>query len=726
MLFLEWRSVYSVSGAILFLGSALCFQPTIALAQTIPPEWQNLHSEPMGLKHCGDFVYFSADDGVHGREPWRTDGTPEGTVMIADLQLGSEGSNPENFVEAGRWTVFLATRDSAPLLWVTDGTPGNIYTVEGEPGRAIWCEHVIGAPFGVLGHEVYFPSRNNSVQMSMWIFDLNSRSLRRFEKPSFLPTQLDYPKYFESAEDRIYYVWGRNDYHEGQLFTLNSGGDQVLLTSSLGPNVRCVLTCVGDRLYFAASTPETGIEVWTCDGTPSSTRILQDINPGPGEALSVVHPYGAALGDLLVFRANDGIHGDEIWVTNGTSSGTFMLRDVNPGSGSSNCGMLTTVGRLCYFQANDGISGAELWTTDGTPEGTRLVKDVFPGPRGSNPFGLLGIGDKLYFSAEDHLRGGELWQSDGTADGTMPVIDLAPGIQGGWAKHKAVLNGKILFGAGNPSYGVELWSSDGTSQGTTILKDIWPVRGPNPSSNPDKLISVGNRLFFVVNDATHGAELWQSDGTHEGTGLVKDIFPGATSSSPSHFCAFEGLLYFQADDGSHGSELWCSDGTDKGTRLCVDLREGRDSANPHSITSVGERLAFVANDGVSGYELYRYPPVNLFDRLLVKDIRAGNDGSNPKNLTVHQGKLYFVADDGIHGQELWVSNLEPSGTHIVRDLLPRPKMQSQAQASTIHLDSGSAVLNNSLFLLGDQDGALPVILSLKSNVMETYTVGENE
>jgi ELWxxDGT repeat protein len=92
---------------------------------------------------------------------------------------------------------------------------------------------------------------------------------------------------------------------------------------------------------------------------------------------------------------------------------------------------------------------------------------------------------------------------------------------------------------------------------TALVKDIKPG---NSSSFPSYLTNVSGKLLFQATDASHGAELWKSDGTLAGTKLVKDIKPGGAGSFPSWLTTFNGKLFFSAFD-SHGVELWKSDGT---------------------------------------------------------------------------------------------------------------------------------------------------------------------
>jgi len=121
-------------------------------------------------------------------------------------------------------------------------------------------------------------------------------------------------------------------------------------------------------------------------------------------------------------------------------------------------------------------------------------------------------------------------------------------------------NGQAVFAAEDATHGRELWTTDGTHGGTTLLKDIATGVGsegfPNDSYPGDFVVLANGRAVFQAEDATHGAELWVTDGTSAGTMLVKDDF-GA-----SEFAVLpNGRAVFQAN-----GVLWITDGTSAGTR----------------------------------------------------------------------------------------------------------------------------------------------------------------
>ena len=193
-----------------------------------------------------------------------------------------------------------------------------------------------------------------------------------------------------------------SNYHIGMVKDINSAGS----SSPIG------FTAVGNALYFQATHDTNGKELWKSDGTTSGTVMVKDINPGTGNSGIPFHL--TAVGNTLYFQANDGTNGTELWKSDGTTSGTVMVKDIYPGTGnSSNPSYLKAVGNTLYFRANDGTNGSELWKSDGTSTGTVMVKDIYPGTGNSGfPSYLTAVGNTLYFQANDGISGFELLMMD--------------------------------------------------------------------------------------------------------------------------------------------------------------------------------------------------------------------------------------------------------------------------------------------------------------------------
>jgi ELWxxDGT repeat protein len=479
-----------------------------------------------------------------------------------------------------------------------------------------------------------------------------------------------------------------------------------------------LLTAIGNTLYFAATTASTGNELWKSDGTTSGTMMVKDINSGSSSgSLGVL----TAVGNTLYFTANDGFSGRELWKSDGTTSGTMMVKDIHSGASGSSPNHFAVMGSTLYFQANDGINGHELWKSDGTTSGTIMVKDINNGSVDSSPTELTVVGSTLFFSAKDSV-GRELWKSDGTASGTVMVKNIWTGSAGpgdGDPKEMTSIGNTLYFQAASwdidgDGYfdGVELWKSDGTTSGTVRVKDI--NNNTNGSSTPSDLVVIDygalEILFFRASDGTNGGELWKSDGTTAGTVMVKDIYSGSSSGSADHLTAVGNTLYFKASDGTNGAELWKSDGTTAGTVMVKDINSGGASI-PQHLTAVGNTLFFQAIDGTNGNELWKSDGTTA-GTVMVKDINSGG-ASYPNQLTAVGNTLFFQATEGTNGNELWKTFEAPEDAAT-----------ATAEAGIHHSGSQVAVITNLTGVTPGWDYTVDWSLYYSSNGTEIFSFNQ--
>lgn len=377
------------------------------------------------------------------------------------------------------------------------------------------------------------------------------------------------------------------------------------------------LTVVGDTLFFAADNGSTGRELWKTDGTTDGTELVRDINPGrDGTTPRSSNPTDLVnVNGVLYFSADDGTNGRELWRSDGTSRGTVLVRDINTGRDntsdplSSDPRELVNVNGTLFFSAQTQADGRELWRSDGTQNGTRLVRDINDRqdgstPLSSDPTSLVSFQNTLYFAADDGTNGKELWRSNGTTSGTQLVRDINRGDSSSTPTDLVTVGGAFYFSADDGINGRELWRSNGTSNGTTLVRDI-QTGGETASSNPGSLVNFRNQLYFAAATNNNGRELWRSDGTRNGTTLVRDINRGAESSDPLDLVSFNNFFYFSANNGRNGQELWRSDGTESGTQLVQDIYLGSPSSTPSSLVVFKNRLFFAADNGTNGRELWR-------------------------------------------------------------------------------------------------------------------------
>jgi ELWxxDGT repeat protein len=362
-----------------------------------------------------------------------------------------------------------------------------------------------------------------------------------------------------------------------------------------------------------------------------------------------------------------------------------LVRDLNP-SGSSNAGELVRMGDTIYLAAGDGVHGRELWKSDGTRAGTRMVSDIRPGRNGSQPRDLVNVRGTLFFTADDGVHGRELWASDGTRAGTRMIRNLSMGSTSSTLGSFTAVGGRLFFvrirSCGDFCARPSVWVSDGTSAGTKKVHDAsdtdlgWPrtaamattlfitdldrllridgtrttvVKDFRDGITIDALTVVGDRLFLV-----HGRGLWVTDGSQAGTRRLHR-FPAGTR--PAQLNRFGTRLAFLAGDRSR--ELWISDGTADGTRF-VDTLEPTYEPEYGGMAVVSGTL-FVS----TGYEVGT-------PRLWKSDGTPGStvvvttfSGGEPaQELTRVGGVLCFVGFDGT-SWELWSSDGTEAGTVAV-------------------------------------------------------------
>ena len=421
------------------------------------------------------------------------------------------------------------------------------------------------------------------------------------------------------------------------------GGGSIANTIVVANDSISPFATVLKRLYFAATDGIHGVELWKTDGTEQGTVMVKDINPN--DPLAVYADEMVNLGGKVLFSADDGEHGFELWRSDGTENGTVLVKDIHPVPGES--GFPTDrveLNGVQFFSATDNVNGSELWRSDETDAGTVIVKDIAPGLFGSFPYSLRVSGDWLFFIANDGVNGAALWRSDGTGDGTVVVKDVQP-INEEDFYCELVSSGGLRYFRADAGDGHKLWRSDGTPEGTFAIHTITPT--PNLFV-PVLLTDVEGTPYF-----TQGHELWKSDGAEQGTTLVKDldILP-IPRSNPASTASYNGQLYFIAVDNQ--MELWRSDGTETGTVAVKQF--GADSAPPH-VTIIGQGggtlfLSVAVNDG---YQLWRSHGTsesttaipNLFLSAVGPLVSMGSD-------------VFLAAVTKQEGRELWTAPLLPA------------------------------------------------------------------
>lgn len=340
---------------------------------------------------------------------------------------------------------------------------------------------------------------------------------------------------------------------------------------------------------------------------------------------------------------------DKIWKSDGTALGTSLVYSFDPAPGFSNVGVYYSVskhrknysvdGNTMYFAAFNAAGGKELWKSDGTPVGTYMVKDIKPGTGSSQASGFSKIANTTLFIAQSVGLESKLWKTDGTLAGTeqIPVAEPFYIVNQDMAK----LGNKVIFFAHNTVDGYEPYVSDGTAAGTFMLKNI------NPSGNSLTtqamglhLKVAGNYCYFIANNGT-AATLWRTDGTSEGT---IQLIAETNNTSDGGYSAVdaEKLWFINYDSAGSGasSKLIVTDGSVEGTKLVYSTL-----SYPQNLSTYNGSLWFQSRDvgSMANAEVWRTDGIQA-NTNMAYDVSSGAFSSVPFSFFELNGKLYFFGE----------------------------------------------------------------------------------
>lgn len=598
----------------------------------------------------GGRLYFACTLGSAGVELCATDGTAEGTVLVADLAPGSASGTPWLLGALdGKLLFSAAPTSSSRALYATDGSASGTTALLSLANTYVVTSSVRG--FAALEGRAYLPCYTAATGSELCQTDGTAAGTRVLDL-----------------------VTG----------TASSNAGEAALW--------------GTRLYFSACTPQEGCEPWSSDGTLAGSGMLKDVYPGKTSGFSgeVFIPMEGGL--LFVGSAPGG--SGLLWKTDGTAAGTVPVKDLTaPGASGSRYGLnlrgSMRFGGAVLFAGDDGVHGQELWRTDGTEAGTRMVVDVTPaqlegdasGMRAHDDWLLLGapvtaggntvlrsdgtaagtqvltpamsptsayssmspFGDRLLIARQTRL-----WMTDGTSAGTVLFKEL-PG-SGAYGGVQQLPNQVGLFIASDTNQSVVLWRTDGTDAGTRVTDTaVFNARNAAVSNG---------RLYLTGLNSSPGNELFMSDGMPGGTVFLKDIWVGSKSSEPAGFTPLGALTLFSADDGVVGRELWKTDGTSAGTVRLSDLNPGATGSSPTSLQPLGNRVVFWA----------RTPTARLWTTdgtaQGTQPVGAAVTPSVPEGFVTWGDVAFFAGTEDASGTELWRTDGTPEGTVRVADLYP--------------------------------------------------------
>lgn len=580
----------------------------------------------------GGYVYFVGNDGIHGNELWRTNGSS--TTMLADLDLGNDSSTPDTFIALDNVLLFRANNGISGKEFFSVDPAGNV---------------------------VAFPDFNKQPPSNV----------RRVDT-------------LRALGDQKWIFLADNGTSGAELWSTDgTASGTVLLKNIDNASASAVVTqpqVVGGLAYFVAQTA-TGEELFVTDGTPAgTTQITQLQNPsGPNVAVARI-PALTVTDNAVFFSVKEASDPAQVGVMYRAHGGAAIGRAHQTTSAPE---WLFAMGNDIVYEARGtGDSSSKIFKASATAASDVALRDACSGcdERIGNGWTFK---DTPYFFGRTGPASTnyEILKSAGTTDTTNVAINLVAGDVGLTQYSVTAFPDKLdpLFNGirtqvtdqrfylmlgdqlvsvheGNATPG--LWVSDGTQQGTRRLfaQDkgaIGTPRGP--------VVELGDRVLHDGYRVDVGTELWSTAIDGSGSVLVKDIAQGIASSEPRGMTKLVNSDYilFAAGDDEHGVELWKTKGTAETTSLAIDINVGRDSSSPHDFFTSGEFIYFFANDGL-GEALYR---LNAGALLLAPVADAGPDQSaSASALAVALNGMASKDSDGVIVSYGWTQIAGPTAT----------------------------------------------------------------
>ncbi len=448
--------------------------------------------------------------------------------------------------------------------------------------------------------------------------------------------------------------------------------------------------------------------------------FLQELS-GTNFSGSLGNPDSRFLGSWqgkAVIVVKNSIEGNHLWISDGTSNGTWMIQEPEPLIARCLDFLATPEYFYLISRSGDTWTGFEyhLWQYDGEnttklltseyflgelsaangvgyfvsyeethkvhkiiapSETTEMIFDVGleqqPGDRSTN---LGTLNNELIIIAHSSADIANLYRVDTETNVSMEIHEIAGQYSDEFPPCITEGNGKIFFFY-RSGLQINLYASDGTSEGTIVLKNGLICSPESSGIGSSQILFANDNLYMAAGNAAYGIELFLSDGSVEGTKLLKDIAPGNEDSNPSRLTAIGDKVYFLAETTAIDpfddpeQEIWSTDGTEEGTvRPFYYEFNGREYGD--WLTAYDGRLVFVAGSTI-GNQIFASDGTAEGTEILTSE---GSEGEwisfDPIKLFALDDKLLFGAHvPGLSGHQLWVYDSSiPLSENVKSDKYP--------------------------------------------------------
>jgi ELWxxDGT repeat protein len=453
----------------------------------------------------------------------RTDGTPAGTKALTNFNYGAQSIAA---LPNGRVLVMTNGAGDPGIEFQVVDAAGNatklsLPTTDAAPApRRVMG--MLGLSLMTLGDKVViagegYPPNAMKVISTLWITDGTDAGTELLRAEDGSTSAI----VGTAKQGGSVYLLGNG----AELWSTDgtpAGTTRTDLAASLGAAGKLLavngLALQGSKLATVSGGDAPSIIVFD-PASKTTTRLITQAAPTPfGDDVTAT-----SIG--LVFAG--GAHLElEPCISDLTDVGTRRIVDLDAAGDTSSdpqplrlASSFSVAGSNAFFSADDGVHGRELWTTDGTTAGTHLVADLTAGPNGTSfptDGSFASLGDRFFFTTGGETPKDErlLYVTDGTGAGTKKIATVLPqsATRGIVSTPPPIAQGGNLFFISEAADGHrELYRTDGDPANVTKLADLGAAAGAVM-----QMIPIGGGVL-VYGPSWAKTDAWVSDGTPAGT-----------------------------------------------------------------------------------------------------------------------------------------------------------------------------------------------------------------
>jgi ELWxxDGT repeat protein len=310
------------------------------------------------------------------------------------------------------------------------------------------------------------------------------------------------------------------------------------------------------------------------------------------------------------------------------------------------------IGKVGLVALPDKDRGTELWRSDGTVDGTYLLKDIAPNEASSNPSNLTVVNGDVYFTATGESLVEGIWKTDGTRQGTRSVFIPQFGYTGNNIRQLTPTSDGLFFLSPSNNSEVELLTIRSSSNEVVVVDAEAAI-----FRNPYSLLSINGYIIVRANDAiTQEPGLYSVDSDSLAVQKLGAVdFASVIESTTDR-------LYWIALDESSQQRVWISDGTLQGTSM-VQAINGTNTTYLSSLGVLDNSLILSRFNPESETK-----EVLALSNTGTVNVLASTANANAViTLSVALGGKAILAEEDTKGS-VWLTDGTPSGTTLTTGL----------------------------------------------------------